>query len=798
MKRLYHVIPHTPGHQYVNNLEVANFGLLIVYKIENAQMIRNYILSAFRNFTRNKVYSVIYLIGLAFGITSCLIIFLFVENELKFDRIHPDFERSYRVTHLFKMPQWDDFTAYTQYPMADAIRETISGYEQVVRVLYFEELEINIDNEVIRQNDLIFTEPEFFDMFQYDWVAGNQANALRDVNTIIVTEDFAQKHFQSTSVLGNSLILLDSVRFTITGVLKNPGKHTHLPYSALLSVNSLTTDFIGFDYDQWRATLSGFFTYVKLHPKTEPRLFENQFEILKEKYLREEDREMEYFFLQPLNKIHLDNTYTVDNPGYTTSKEFIVIISLVGILILIVASINVINLRTAHAMKRSREVGIRKVTGASRFDLIHQFMFENLILVLMAIFASLFMAEVVLNLVNQLFEGTILLELYASYSMIVFIAFSVLIVTVLTGLYPVALALITVSMTISYQLHFMINKDMGFRKNEIVSFPLPESDPVILNRLRVTLNQKPYITQTSFSNGAPASPYRIGSFFSYPGAPEGERYQFNLKYVDTNYLGLFDLDILAGSWFHKQSYVDMQTRIVVNEALIKRMGIPDPDAAVGKFITRGSENQEIIGVVKDFHIEPLYSQIKPVVMAVEPDEYYFLNVHYLKGREDDLLEECKTIWQEFFPNDLYSYEFLDDFIGSFYSKEHVTGKLTRWFSLIVLIITCLGILGLVLFMTTIRLKEFGIRKVLGITKSGIIGLVAKEYFILIMLAFLIACPASWLIIQKWMQNFAFRASITYWIFLLPLAGILFISMIPVILTTVRAANTTPALCLRHE
>jgi len=473
-------------------------------------MLQNYLISALRNFKNNKVYSIIYLIGLALGITSCLIIFLFVENELKFDRKHPDYERIYRVTHLFKMPQSNDYTANTQSPMADGIRETMTGFEKVVKAYYTQTQNIIIDHEIFQANDLIFTEPEFFEFFENEWIAGDHTVALRDVNTIILTEEFARKYFHPDSVLGHSIILFDSIQFTITGLVKNPEKHTHLPYSALVSINSLNEEIFGFNFDQWRATLSGFFTYVKLNPEVDPDIFEDQFEILKEKYVRESDREMEYFFLQPLKNIHTDKKYTIDNPGYTTSKEFIIIISLVGLLILVIASINVVNLRTAHSMMRSVEVGIRKVSGAFRHDLIRQFVFENLILVILAVIISLLLSEVMLSSVNRLFDGTINLELYASPSLVLYVVLAIIVVTAMTGIYPslilssfkptrvlyrtsqakggkrfslsnilivlqfiVSLALIMVTLSISHQLNYMLDKDMGFNKKEILNILLP-------------------------------------------------------------------------------------------------------------------------------------------------------------------------------------------------------------------------------------------------------------------------------------------------------------------------------------
>ena len=798
-------------------------------------MLRNYLISALRNFKNNIVYSIIYLIGLALGITSCLIIFLFVENELKFDRKHPDYEKIYRVTHLFKMPQSNDYTANTQSPMADGIRETMTGFEKVVKTYYTQSQNMIIDHETFQGNDIIFTEPEFFEFFGSEWIAGDRAAALRDVNSIILTEDFAQKYFHPDSVLGQSITLFDSIQFTITGLVKNPDKHTHLPYSALVSINSLTDEIFGFNFDQWRATLSGFFTYVKLNSEIAPEIFEDQFEILKEKYVRESDREMEYFYLQPLKNIHTDKKYTMDNPGYSTSKEFIIIISLVGLLILVIASINVVNLRTAHAMMRSVEVGIRKVSGAFRQDLIRQFVFENLILVILAVIISLLLSEVLLSSVNRLFDGTINLELYASSSLVLYVVLAIIVVTAMTGIYPslilssfkptrvlyrtfqskrenrfslrnilivfqfiISLALIMVTLTISHQLNYMLGKDMGFRKKEILNISLPDNEPVILNRLQYALEQKPYIQKISFSNGAPASNIRLGSFFSYPGAPEGERYQFDIKYVDTSYLDLFDLKILAGDWFSYQSINDTTPRIVVNEKLIKKMGISDPADAIGKSIIRGPENQEIIGVVNDFHVEALYNEVIPVVLMIQPEEYYMLSVHYKEGSEANLVDDLEGIWNEFFPNELFGYVFLEDFIESYYSREDVTGKLILWFAFIAILITCLGILGLVLFLTTKRIKEFGIRKVLGVTGHGIVSLVVKDFLIQIGIAFLIATPISWIFISRWMQNFHYQTTVKLWIFLLPLVVIIMTSMIPVIFTTLKAANTNPADCLRYE
>lgn len=803
--------------------------------IKNANMFRNYFISALRSFLHNKTYSIIYLVGLALGITSCLIIFLFVDNELKFDRIHPDYDRTYRITHLFKMPKSNDFIANTQSPLADAIRETMTGFEKVVKVYFKSQQQVMIDKEVIEEENFVFTEPDFFSFFSVEWIAGDQTSALTQVNSIVLTEGFARKHFSLNSAIGKSITLFDSIPFTITGLVEDPDVHTHLPYTALLSINSLTEEIFGFDYDQWRATLGGFFTYVKLNPGVDPDQFEEQFANLKEKYLREEDREMEYFFLQPVRDIHLNEQFRMDNPGYTTSRAFIIVISLVGILILIIASINVINLRTAHALKRSVEVGIRKVSGAFRRDLIRQFMFENLILVVLSVVISLLLSELLLNSVNTIFEGTISLELYASPSLFLYLLLAIALVTALTGFYPsvilssfhparvlykavrskgekrfslrnilivfqfiISLGLIMITLTISHQLRYMQEKDMGFRKNEIVNITVPDSDPLIINRLRNRLVQDPDVEQFSFSNGAPTSNRRLGSFFSYSGAPAGERYLFDIKYVDTNYLDLFDLELLAGSWFRKDPAADTTNRIVVNEAFVKKMGISFPSDAVGQFVNRSSGNHEIIGVIRDFHVQSLYNQILPVALFIRPDEYFVVSITYRQGSEQKLLSGLEDTWRELFPNELFQHQFLGEFIQSYYSQEEMTGKLTRWFALLAILITCLGIFGLVLFVTTKRIKEFGIRKVLGVTGRGIIALVAKDFILQIGFAFLIATPIACLFISKWMQNFAYHSSLTIWIFFVPLMAIVVASMIPVFLTTLKAANTNPAECLRYE
>lgn len=228
------------------------------------------------------------------------------------------------------------------------------------------------------------------------------------------------------------------------------------------------------------------------------------------------------------------------------------------------------------------------------------------------------------------------------------------------------------TLTISQQLHYMLGKDMGFRKTEILNISLPDNEPLILNRLHHALSRIPTVQKISFSNGAPASSNRLGSFFSYPGAPEGERYQFDIKCVDTNYLDLFNLEILAGDWFSYQSVADSTPRIVVNEALIKKMGIPKPADAVGKSITRGSGNQEIIAVVRDFHVEPLYSEVIPVALMIQPEQYYILSIQFEEGRETDLVHDLEDVWKEFFPNELFGYVFLEDFIEGFYAREDIT------------------------------------------------------------------------------------------------------------------------------
>lgn len=797
-------------------------------------MNKSVLLSIFRGFARRKVFTIINMAGLSVGLASCIAIFLFIEYELSFDTFHNNHENIYRVTHLIKMPNEDHHRAATQYPLADALREDIAGAGEVVRVIHQNPV-IKVNNELFETEDAVFTEPEFFNIFSCKWIYGDKKRALENSNTCIITDKSALKYFGELNVFGKTLSIGDSLDFKITGVVEAPPKNTHIPYTILFSTKGLNKRIAGFNYDTWNGTSTGFYTYVKLHKDETAANFESKMEIVKKKYLSQSWHDKEFYYLQPIKNIHFDTRLENDTPGYITSKRILWIFALVGLFIIAIASINFINLATAMAMKRAKEVGIKKVIGASRKVLIKQFLTETTITVAIAGMISILVAEMFLPYINQVFGNDISLSIYNSKNVVVFFILLIASTIILTGIYPsfvlssfnplaifskhhlkkgksrfsmrsvlvivqftISIILITATVVVFCQVRFIQNKDLGFDKNNIICIELPEENQSKQALIKDRLLKNPDIKDFSFCLSSPTGQLLSRGFFSIQKDNNDTEYITDMKTVDENFARMYGIQLLAGRWFRPDENADSVNQIIVNEEFVKNIGIETPDKAIGERISIWNINPEIIGVTESFHTRSLEESTPPLLMYFSSKRFFELNIKVQEGKNAVVKAFLDDLWIELFPGSLPSSVYLNDFIKEQYESETQLFAIIRVFAVIAIAIASLGVLGLISFIIATSTKEIGIRKVLGAKITQIVLLLSKEFARLIIIAMVIATPIAWIAMKNWLQNYAFHIELSWWMFFVSSLFAFLICFVTIFFHTFKAANMNPIESLRDE
>jgi len=807
--------------------------LIIENLIWSLIMFSNYLKITFRNIVRNKSYSFINIFGLATGLASCLIIFLFVSYETSFDSWHTKADRIYRVIGTENNPSGIKYEFATQFPYTEAMRTDFPDLENISQVFYVEETQITIDNEIFVENNLLYADPEFLQMFDYEFVMGDASTALNEPNSIIITEEFAKKHFGSKSPLGKMITIDNSLELYISGVISKPPPNTVLPCAMLANIKSLSEEYVGFDITKWNITHSSNATYVLLKEGQDPAGVIERFEAFEKKHMSERSAGRSKKSLQPLRDIH-NNTLYPSNV-YATSNETILIFALIGLLILIIASINFVNLTTAQTIKRSKEVGVRKVLGAHRFQLIKQFLSESLSFTVISIILSLIIAGLFVGKLNEFLGNGVELSLFSNYSIILFLPLIFILVLILTGVYPslvlsrfnptnsfknsailkknstfslrnilvvfqfvISQVLIISTIVISSQLDYFKNRDLGFSKDMIVNVYIPDTDKSKTEVLRNKLLANPRILNLSYAMAPPTSDQRMNSYCMLSeNNPEGELVQ--ILPVDENYLRNFEISLAAGSNFKNLIEGDTLYKYVVNETLVKRMGLSNPNEAIGKYISLSRYRGEIIGVVNDFHLTSLEENIRPLILTNLFSRYAEnMSVKISPVGVPETLEFIQESWEEIFPDYSYNMEFYDEFLGNMYEAEERIFTIIQVFAILAIIIGCLGLLGLISFIAVQKTKEIGIRKVMGASVPTILGLLSKEFTKSVMIANIIAWPIAWYAMNEWLQNFAYRIDISPWVFVISGAIALIISLLTVSYQSIKAAVANPVNSIRYE
>lgn len=814
-------------------------------------MLKNYIKIAFRNIMKHKVFSFINVIGLTIGFSASFVIGLMVYYDYTFDNFHKDGDRIYRVVTDFKSPEGKFHNSGVTLALKGAIQEN-SNFE-VVSEFYVNrpmKVENRADNLKFKlPKFVIYADEDFFKVFDYKFIVGDDNETLKNPNEVILTEERAKQYFPNiavSEVIGKTLIYNDSVNVKVTGVVENFKNRTDFVFQEFIShptllQTSLRQNILG---KNWNNTNSNSQLYVKLNPNADKEAIISNLKAIATEHRSKEDikyGEERMFKLQPLEDIHFNDNYGLYNwSGGRASKSLLNNLILVAIFLLILGCINFINLNTAQAAQRAKEIGIRKTLGSSRKQLIGQFLGETFLLVLVSAFLSIILSKWLLNVFSDFVPAGLSFELFKVPTIIVGVVLLLIFVTLLSGFYPalvlskfntisvlknhlgvgdnkvrlrkfltvfqftIAQVFIIATLLVGKQINFLLNKDMGFKKDAIVSVykPLEERSLEKIELYAQKLSSIPDIKEVSLGGPPPASQSSNTTDMRRMVNDKEVYGEIQLLAGDTKFLNLFEIELLAG----RIQRNDTVKELVINEAARKYFKFNSPEDAIGKTLLYEKENLQIVGVMDDFHQRSLRSEIKPMTLRGDwyrPRWSYFQAVHItLKNESSENLKnslaKIEGVYKDVYPGTDMRLEFFDETIAKFYKREKKVSKLLNWSTGLSILISCLGLLGLVIYTTNRRVKEIGIRKVLGASLLQINTLLCKEFLILVAIAFVIAAPIAWYGTYNWLQNFAYKTSISFWVFIISALAMIFFALIIISAKTLQAANANPVNSLRSE
>ena len=823
-------------------------------------MFKNYFTIAIRNFWKHKVFSLINVSGLAIGISAALVIYLLVQFEFSFEKFRKDKDRIYRVVTDMTFPGASVFkNSGVPMPMPTAVRTDLTGIETATHFVTAYETKVSVPlagsqspAEFKKQTDIIYADEFYFALFDHDWLAGSKQTALKDPHQVVLTEERARTYFgnhQPGDIIGKQITYDDSVTVTISGIVKNQKQATDFRFKEFISLATVMTTGLKdhFGGDEWGSINSSSQLFVKLKVGTKPEQVNAQFTGLVEKHIDKKDKGTgdTKHHLQSLNAIHFEPAYGAFDNSRQAHKPTLYGLLAVALFLLLLGCINFINLTTAQSAQRAKEVGIRKTLGSAKRELIFQFLSETFLLTLLATVLSIAILPWLLKIFSDFIPPEINFNSIDQPHVWIFLLLLVLVMTIFSGFYPalvltkfkpvtvlknqlhagtaktrrvwlrksltvtqfvIAQFLVIATLVVSKQIHYSLNKELGYKKDAIVHFPTMWnffSDKPDDRRLALLekIKQMPEVEKVSLASSSPA---HLGSSSTTMKVDNGKKeieLMTETMNADPEYFDIYKLK-LAGGRFPVQS--DTTKEYLVNEAFTRAFGFAKPEDAIGKFVNRNNKKLPIVGILKDFHTKSTHDPIKPVAYSSARKNSYHIHLA-LRSQEaspgswQTALEKIEREVKKLYPeDDAFNYKFFDETIAAFYKKEQDISRLLKWSAGLCIFISCLGLLGLVIYTTNTRTKEIGVRKVLGASVTQIVSLLSKDLVSLVLIAFLIAAPLAWLAMNSWLEDFAYRTNISWWIFAACGSSMLIIAVVLLSIRTIRAALTNPVKSLRTE
>ena len=821
-------------------------------------MIKNYFKIAFRSFKRHKLFTFINIIGLSIGICASLVIYLIVNYDFTFDKFHKDGDRIYRVVSNYSFQGEPGYNGGVCGPLPNAAKNEMTGLESSAPIFTLDEFSAIIPNGIKapakfkNEKGTVLADERYFNIFQYKWLAGSAKTSLKGPYQVVLTSDQAKIYFPTLTydqMLGRQVIFEDTLKTTVTGIVQPFTGNTDLYFKDFISfitINSAASLKDQVQPTEWGSTTSASNFFVKISPKAKVANIEGQLNALLKKYnppKPENKGNKSSFSLQPLSDLHFNGKYGAFDNGNTANKNTLYGLLVIAGFLLALGCINFINLTTAQASQRAKEIGIRKTMGSTRSQLIGQFLSETFLITLLAVIISIVLTPTVLKLFSDFIAKDITMNLWGQPTLIVFIILLIITVSLVSGMYPalvlsnykpvtvlknqaydgtnktrnawlrksltvtqfiIAQFFIMATLLVSKQIFYALHKDLGFKKDAIVYITTPYKNNTTAKKLVFAdkIKAMPQIEKVSVGGAPPASGQTNSTEVAYKDGKKEVKTDLQLKFADENYISVYHIKLLAGRDLRMG---DTTKQMVINTTYARMLGFTDPTKAVGKFIEWDKKNAEIIGVVADFYERSLHEPIKPLAIIYHPNRYNNGTIHIaLKPQTPGSNEWKQAIasmeksWKAMYPDDDFKYSFYDESIAKFYESEQHISKLLTWATGLSIFISCLGLLGLAIFTTGRRTKEIGVRKVLGATVAQIVTLLSTELVVLVAISFVVVTPVSWWVMNQWMQNFADKTTISWWIFVLSGAGMLLTALITLSFQTIKAAIANPVRSLRSE
>ncbi|MDA3812718.1 MAG: ABC transporter permease [Candidatus Cloacimonetes bacterium] len=802
-------------------------------------MFKNYLKIAYRNIIKQKAYSFINIFGLALGLTACILVGLYIFQDFQYDNYHDNGDNIYRVSLKAILPGGTMHMAQTSAPVAPNLEQNFPEIEKISRIYFSKDDLITYEEKKFYEEEIIFADEDFFDIFSYVTLQGDPNKFLKKENSIILSRKMADKYFGTENPVGKIINYNNKIDFEVTGVIENVPVNSHFTFDMVATYKTLADLPKGNYLDQWTATF-GSYTYVMLHPETDIEQFVNKVDPFLIEKLEMEDVITKLVILQPIESIHMFSDLD-DEINPNSSITYIIILGSISLFILILACINFINLTTARAVKRAREIGIRKVFGAFKLQLIRQFLGESILITLIALAFAFVFVELIEPAFSQLIGTTLIYSCFNNVSIFFTVVATSLIIGVLAGLYPsfvlthyqpalvmkgatssgksssailrkslvlfqfsISIILIIFTILINQQINFMRNFDMGFDKDQVVILKTPVRMSKNSETIKNEINAIPGVIESSASLGVPMMGGGFGTNLTPDMEHKDEEFRISVKMIDSNYLDFYNIPLLAGRKLSELSGANFRTITMVNETTVKKLGFTSNEDAIGHAYTIGLSDggkpfePEIIGVIQDFHFRSLHEEVSPLLFMNWSFLFQEVSIKISPDNVPVTLKEIQNVWEKFYPAHPFDYSFLDEKIDKMYKAEEKSFRVISTFSILAIIIACMGLLGLTFYTTEQRRKEIGVRKILGASIPNIIQKISAEFLKLVLIANLIAWPVSYLLINKWLASFPYKVGINILVFFTAGAIALGISLITIGFTVTRSAVSNPIESIRYE
>lgn len=797
-------------------------------------MLKNYLKVTARNLIRNKLFSVINITGLSLGIAGSLLMLVYVSNQLSYESMHKNADKIVRVSAGFGKGESAMKLAGAMPGIGPAAAQEIPEVRASVRFRRAYNPKITVGDKTFTEDNFFYADSNVFKVFTFPFLEGDELRALNTPSSIVISKSTAEKYFGASDAIGKTIVLNKKYNFTVTGIIKDVPANTYLrcdliaPYSKAMEIDKITNIWGSWGED---------YTYLYLRTAISPENLTKKLKQVLANHTNKNFADYMGLYVLPLRDIYLESDMRGEL-GPTGNIKSIYIFSSIALLLLLIACLNFINLSTAKSMRRSREVGLRKVLGANRVSLFKQFWGESLIITLVAVAVSLIFFEFLNPVLFKYFDVNISGVNYFNRDFFYILAGITIFVSLVAGLYPalflsrykpvdslkgiktpgsssvnlrkvlvvlqfsISIFLLIGTAAIYKQLHFMMNSNAGFQKKDVFVLNYPASQEGAADRYQVLRNEFMSVKGVEDVSGVytlPGSHNMEKQSFRLKGEPKEKGLTMQASGVDFNFIQTLGIKIMEGRNFSVKYGTDKDNSIIINETAVKKLGLKNP-VGTEVFVPRNGAEYKvtIIGVIKDFHTASFHEKIEPLFLYINPKRFYNIAVKIEPGYVKSALAGLKEKFRDVMPNRSFSYQSLTEQYNSLYESDEKTGSLIMIFALLSVIVATMGLFGLSSFATEVRMKEIGIRKVLGADIFNISLLLSKDFTRWVLVANLIAWPAAYYAVSKWLDDFAYRTDMGIWIYLLASVVALLISIITISFQSLKAANANPVKTLRYE